>query len=251
MKRHNYPTRKELINTFLELENKGKLNWNFIYDENMHLYNAARILFGSLQKAVEAAGLDYNQCLSHQKWSKEKIIRELKELHKKNVRLSSNVLRKINPALEGVIESKRYFNSQQEARKAAGIPEDEYKREKWSKEKIIIELKNLHRKNIYMSADNIIKLNPNLSSAIKGKRYFKSLKEARKAAGINFVVISQRKWTDEKIINEIKKLHKKGIRITSKEIKPINAGLVSVIEKYMKSWESARKAAGVSLKKKQ
>lgn len=67
-------TREEILNNILALKDKRcKINQK----ENGYLYSYVIRIFGSWKKAIEAAGLNYKNICSHEKWSKERILNEI------------------------------------------------------------------------------------------------------------------------------------------------------------------------------
>jgi hypothetical protein len=58
------------------------------------LYLKARKVFGSWEKALNACGIDYETARNRKKWSREKIIKEIKELSLKSHSLRLRDLRK-------------------------------------------------------------------------------------------------------------------------------------------------------------
>lgn len=76
-------------------------------------------LFGSWQKAIEAAGIEYHTVRRGRRWSKQEVIAEIQLLAKNGVDLSSSRISASHYSLEQA--ARRYFHSWVEAVTAAGI----------------------------------------------------------------------------------------------------------------------------------
>jgi hypothetical protein len=84
------------------------------------LYLKARKVFGSWKKAIEACGIDYEKTRTHKKWSREKIVKEIKQLHLKGDSLRPKDLRK--EGMISLISSASYhFGSWRRAVESSGI----------------------------------------------------------------------------------------------------------------------------------
>jgi len=90
--------------------------------KNKALYQAATKYFGSYRKALERVGLNYGTLgirESSRKWSKEKIIKELKKIWKAGEPMNPHHLAMHHLAL--LHAARRYFGSYDKAIEAAGI----------------------------------------------------------------------------------------------------------------------------------
>ncbi len=83
------------------------------------LHAAAVRHFGSYDNALLAAKVDPNSVRRRRTWSKDEVVKSLKQLDKKGERLSDSVIRKNEPALYGA--AVRLFGNFTNAREAAGI----------------------------------------------------------------------------------------------------------------------------------
>src|SRR3989304_8003620 len=88
--------------------------------EHPKLYLKARKLFGSWKKAIEACGIDYEKTRNHKKWSREKVVKAIKELYLKGHSLRLKDLRK--EKMIGIISAAQYhFGSWRKAVEYSGI----------------------------------------------------------------------------------------------------------------------------------
>ncbi|HEY7534853.1 MAG TPA: hypothetical protein VH878_02780 [Thermodesulfobacteriota bacterium] len=88
--------------------------------EYPNLYLRARKVFGSWKSAIQACGIDYEKTRNHKKWSREKIINEIKQKYLKNQSLRLKDLRK--QGVISLISSAFYhFGSWGKAVESSGI----------------------------------------------------------------------------------------------------------------------------------
>jgi Homing endonuclease associated repeat len=83
------------------------------------LIATARRRFGNWCTAVERAGLDYSQIRRRRRWSKEEILREMRQLIKKGTDMRSSEVRQLHPALFAAACKPRFFGGWMKALKAA------------------------------------------------------------------------------------------------------------------------------------
>ncbi|WP_372370135.1 MucR family transcriptional regulator [Candidatus Uabimicrobium sp. HlEnr_7] len=122
---------------------------NNFYNENKHLVNApsklkssAAFHFGSWKNAVEICGLKYN--VNRKCKSKEEVLSILQEKYKLGQLLIAGKMKKEDKTLYYLCLS--YFKSYKKALASAGIDYAEFRRNsisKWSKEKVIHEIRNI------------------------------------------------------------------------------------------------------------
>lgn len=122
---------------------------------------------------------------------------------------------------------------------------------KWSKEKIIEKIKDLYQCNTDLSPAYISKTFKTLFSAVISKRYFGSWQEAVKAAGIDYEPFKAasvkariqkiRKWSPEKVVEEIKKIPERELGFVYRT----NLALYYAARREFGSWKNAIAAAGL------
>jgi hypothetical protein len=82
--------------------------------------------FGSWQKALEEAGLDYETIRKHRHWDDDLVINEMKALAERGESLRVSDVTETNPAL--VAAARRRFEGWYDAVEAAGFDEDDARR---------------------------------------------------------------------------------------------------------------------------
>jgi len=231
-------------------------------DADRKLYVAARSKnhFGSWAAALEAAGVDPEEVVKYENWTKAKVITEIKKRQQAGHPLNAWAVQGGEDAdrkLYVAAKSKNHFGSWEAALRAAGVDPDEVvKHESWTKEKVIREIKNRQQRGHPLNTREVIKgehSDNKLYAAAISKRRFGSWESALEAAGVDpdeALKQRQKSWTNAKVITEIKKRQQAG--------HPLNAWAVqqgeyadrklyaaAMYKNHFGSWEAALRAAGV------
>lgn len=88
--------------------------------EHPILYLRARKVFGSWKKALEASGIDYEKARNHKKWSRGKVVEEIKRLYLKGYSLRLKDLRG-NGMICLISAAMYHFGSWRKAVESCGI----------------------------------------------------------------------------------------------------------------------------------
>lgn len=150
------------------------------------LVSAAKKHFGSFKKAVKAAELQQNSRGHRPKWTKQAVIRVIKEARRRGTDLCwsavitrDSLLRKA--AFAAV--QKRLFGGWPRALEAAGVDADSSRRhQSWDKTVVVAELKQLHADREATNSFAVRMSNPALHAA--AVRHLGSFAAALRAAGI-------------------------------------------------------------------
>mgnify|MGYP001305253771 CR=1 FL=1 len=211
-------TKEKVIERIHARKAEGKrINYQAVVNDEEKLAGAARRLFGSWNKALEAAGFDPEKerepRTSRQKWSKTKIVDAIRELHERGEELSAHHVQKINSAL--VAAAYDYFGSWGKAVQAAGFDYADIKKTgEWTPEKIVERLRELHSRGAQINYQNLSVYDPPLCGAII--THYGSWENAVRAAGLDPDEIRlNRKWTKQSLLEEAQKLIKAGIPISA------------------------------------
>jgi len=92
-----------------------------------HLYVAVNTKFGNLKSATKEVNREYQELIPKTKWSKERVIRDIQQLHEMGEDLSDTHIQNIEPSLIGA--APKYFGSWKGAIKAAGFDYDKIRRD--------------------------------------------------------------------------------------------------------------------------
>jgi hypothetical protein len=219
-------SKQKIIDEILKLYESGeKLNHAHVNRIYPALTAAAlsKNHFGSWRKAVEAAGLDYDEIRESvgikktEEWSKEKIVDEILELYNSREDLNANNMREANIALYGAAVNKRYFGSWEKAIEVAGLDYDKIRRyQQWDRQKIIDEILRLHEAGEDLSYMSIRKNDRALVSA--AFNYFENWENAIKAVGLDYEKIRLDYQTEARKGNKFQRILKEVFRIANKEV---------------------------------
>ncbi len=202
--------------------------------------------FGGWQKAVEAAGISYEQVRKYRKWSNEGIIQEIRDLHSRGVDLSfrAMALSQHNAMVYAAIRPK-YFGSWKAALEAAGLESEEiYRYRSWEESDILDEIRRLKAEGADLSSKAMDENSNRLIAT--ARRRFGNWGRALERAGINYEDIRRRKrWTRESLVEGILELKRQGIPLITPEVKKANPSLFAAACKkhFFGTWKKALKAA--------
>ncbi len=187
-------TKKTIIEHLRGLHAQGAdLSYARAEAEHIHIVRAATWHFGSWRLALEGAGLDSGSISRYQKWSRERIIERIRELHAQGEDLSwREVSTRVDPALAAAALRPNGFCSWREAIAASGLNINDIARyEQWSAERVIGEVHALQRANRPLSSKAAQSENPSLFCA--ARRRFGSWDAALEAAGLDTSAIRLRR----------------------------------------------------------
>jgi biotin operon repressor len=226
--------------------NHKPLYSNYLRNHYQELLAAGIRYFGSWAKAVEAAGLDYEDVRRYRSWNKEQIIKTIQKLEQEGADLSfrAMMLSKYAPMVYAAIRE-NHFGSWRQALEAAGLPASEiYRYRSWTDEQILEEIRRLKKEGFDLSSKKMDEAaNPLIATA---RRRFGNWGAAVERAGLNYEAIRQRRrWTREQIAEEIQRLHKEGADLRSGEIRKTHPSLFAAAckDRFYGGWKHALEAA--------
>lgn len=207
--------------------------------------------FGSWRNAIIAAGFEPKEvCRRKRKWTRERILQRIRDLHAKGEDLSHSAAKRNHQYLVVVAINNRFFGSWREAVEAAGIAYEEVsKHEYWNKERISDRIRELHAMGESLSHEDAKRHHGALVSAASSPRYFGSWGAAIRAAGLNYDDIRKiNRWTRDKIVRTIHELHQEGRSINNSSMRKM--GLRGMMEAASRpenfgSWADAIRSAGL------
>jgi hypothetical protein len=178
--------------------------------------DTVRKLFGSVEAAIQAAGITPVETHPSQKWSRERVIEELRTRAQQG---EVTLTRALHHAVQ------RYFGGVYAARAAAGLPA--LQRTAWTTDGLIAELRRRERRG---------KPSSRLWAACK--RLFGSVEAARAAAGLSGEHDEgMAGWNREALIAELRR--------RTRGRRQLGRGLTEGLRRQFGSLEAARAAAGV------
>jgi hypothetical protein len=181
-------------------------------------------------------------------WTREKILRELRRLHKAGHNLSYNGLAKQKQSL--VSAAAYHFGSYRQAIEHAGIEyADVLRRPRWTKGRIIALIKQARRggRDLYWSA--VTQQRDELGKAAFASlqpRLFGRWDKALSAAGLDADDVARyRRWTKQSIAYELRSRSRDGEPLNSGAIQTEDPGLHAAAVRHFGSHDNALKAANL------
>jgi hypothetical protein len=226
-------TKQRVIETIRDRQRQGLPVRNVHRDDNK-LYLAGYRLFGTWQKALEAAGVDSKP---RKRWTKERVIKELRAAH----RLGTTNIRRLDQGLVGAVW--RHFGGLRQARLAAGL---ERPPKKWSRQRVIEAIQELH---VSGTPSRAADWRQNRPLALAAVRYCGSWDDALVAAGLlkeSEKPVPKPEWTKESVIRAIQNRHRHGLPMTG--VYHTDGSLFYAATRHFGGWRNAMLAAGIAPK---
>jgi hypothetical protein len=179
-------------------------------------------------------------------WTEDKILRELRRLHKAAENLSYNSLARRQQAL--VSAAAYHFGSYRRAIEQAGIEYAEVlRRPRWTKIRIIGLIKQARRRGEELNWSAVTKRRDELGKAAFAslqRRLFGRWEKALSAAGLDSDDISRyRRWDKQTILHELKARRHDGLPLNSGAVQADDPGLHAAAVRSFGSHDNALKAA--------
>lgn len=187
-------TRRTIIEEIRQLHSAGEeLNYSSAEENHLNLVRAAAWHYGTWKRAIETAGLSYDDVSKYRRWTKERIIRGIREYQVAGGDLSWRVISAEGaPALAAAaVRENVGFATWYDAVTATGIDYERVARYRhWTPQRVIEEIQELAEKEAPLSSKLVQQNHPPLYNA--AKRRFGQWDAALMAAGINPDKVRQR-----------------------------------------------------------
>ncbi len=171
------------------------LSYNALARREQSLVSAAAYHFGSYRSAVGRAGIDYADVTRRPRWTRQRIIQQIKDGRRKNVNLNwSAVIKRKDELGKAAFASlqRRLFGGWDRALHAAGLHSDEVSLyRQWDRPTVAFELRERFVHEDSVSSGDLQKDDPALHAA--AFRYFGSYDKALKAAKIDPADVRKRR----------------------------------------------------------
>lgn len=183
--------------------------------------DTVRKLFGSVERAIRAAGVEHARTHANQTWSRERVIEEVRARTRRGEVTLTRALHRA---------AQRYFGGAHAARKAAGVPA--LLRSAWTKASLMEELRRRAR-----AGDS----GSRLWAACK--RLFGSVYAARRAAGVPATQRTEGMvaWSKPEMLAELRR--------RTRRRRQLGRGLTEGLRRQFGSLAAARALAGVAERK--
>ena len=188
-------TRRTIIEEIRRLHGAGEeLNYASAEENYLNLVRAAAWHYGTWKRAIETAGLSYDDVSKYRRWTKERVIAGIRQYHAAGGDLSWRVISAEGaPALAAAAVRKNIgFGTWYAAVTAADINYEKVARYRhWTPQRVIEEIQQLAEKEAPLSSKLVQGNHPPLYNA--AKRRFKQWDDALIAAGIDPDKVRQRR----------------------------------------------------------
>lgn len=226
------------------------LSYNAMASKRQSLVSAAAYHFGSYRKACEKAGIDYAQVTRRPRWTKPRIIRQIKTAYRagEDLHWSAVTTRKdeLGRAAFASLQP-RLFGSWDRALHAAGLDSGEIARYRtWDRATIIADLKQMHSDDAELNSGAVQKEDPGLHAA--AVRHFGTYDQALKAAGINPKRVRRRRsWTKEEVLKELRARKRGRLLMSDTMVRKEAPALYGAALRLFGTFTAARSSAGIRL----
>jgi hypothetical protein len=242
-----------ILKALRKLHKQGQdISYNALAAKQQSLVSASAYHFGSYRKAVEKAGIGYEDVVRRPRWTKAAIIALIKAARRgdEDLNWSSVTQRRdeLGKAAFAALQP-RLFGSWDRALTAAGLDADDVNRyRKWDKDSIAFELRARSRDHQALNSGSLQREEPGLHAA--AVRHFGSYDGALRAARLDPEKLRQRKaWTRQAVKDALKDIHRDGNRLSDSAVRQDNPALYGASVRLFGSFTAARAAAGIKWKK--
>ena len=181
---------------------------------------------------------------SYKRWSKDEVVRSIRELSAKGSLLNSGHIARSHPAL--AYAGRKYLGSWENAVTAAGLDYSVIRRKSfWNRKRVIERILELNKAKQPLNVSAAETRYGGLVGA--ATVYFGSWRLAIKAAGFDYTKIKrQKEWSKQAIVKEIRRMRREGVNLaTTIPIRAKYRILHAAAVRYFGSWAAAMKAAGL------
>jgi hypothetical protein len=214
---------------------KGKsLNHEYIKKTLGNLDFAARSFFGSWNRALAACGIDARRVRLRREWTRQSVIQALSDEASsgKAMNYTAMMARDIGLVMAAVFR----YGSWDSALRAAHIdPSKTRRRRAWSQKQVLEAIRGL-----YASAGE---KKPDRSLRRAAEYHFGGWHQATSAAG--FDSPAPVRWTRDRILDEIRSRHRKGLSLRQRIIEQEMSGLLAAAYRVFGNWQEAIQSAGL------
>ncbi|HEX8551449.1 MAG TPA: hypothetical protein VF681_07810 [Abditibacteriaceae bacterium] len=180
------------------------------------------------------------------RWTRKAIVAEIRRLHADGAEL--NYATAEQQYLNLVRAAAWHFGTWRMAIEAAGLDYgalSKYRR--WNRDRIVERIKELHTQGVDLSWRSIsIEVDPPLAAAALRANGFSTWREAIAAAGLDINEVARYQyWNEERVLREIKALHRRKAPLSSKAAQENQQKLFCAARRRFGSWDDALGAAGL------
>ena len=184
--------------------------------------------------------------MPRRKWTKERVLAQIRRLHSRGERLSARRVQSLG--LGGMVATAyRLFGSWRDAIEQAGVHEPVSRARKWNRERIVAAIRGLARQGQDVSFAAVRRAEPRLVQAAYRHPELGNWGNALRAAGLGASSHGRRRsWSRQQIINEIQAMARAGSSLAFSHARRTNPKVVSAAcsPRHFGAWGNAVAAAG-------
>lgn len=240
-----------VIATIQQLHQAGDpLNAVHVQRHHHSLYPAAVKYCGGWGRAVSAAGIEYarvRKCRPCRSWSKAEVIRVIRSRRRRKLSLSTKAVSREDYGLLRAARRKFGKNGWRKALRAAGVnPIGLDPRIQWTRQRIMAEIHRRFALGLPLHQSHMTQ-NGYAGLFTAARRFYGSWSKTITAAGIVYANVKANRrgyWSKKRIVSEIRKLERQGVRLSMRATERSRPDLVGIALLYFGSWQAAVEAAG-------
>jgi hypothetical protein len=230
----------------------ANLSYNALAKKNQALVSAAAYHYGSYRSAVEAAGIDYAAVTRRPRWTKQAIIRLIKEAKRNDEDLHWSAVTKRRDELGRAAFASlqpRLFGRWDRALSAAGLDADDVSRyRRWDRNTVAFELRARAMDDEPLNSGAIQRDDSGLHAA--AVRHFGSYDRALRAAKVNPENVRRRRaWTKQEVLTALKQAKRQGQHLADSAVRRDNPALYGAAVRLFGTFTAARDAAKIPWKR--
>jgi hypothetical protein len=182
------------------------------------------------------------------RWTRKGIVAEIKRLHADGAEL--NYATAEDNHLNLVRAAAWHFGTWRRAVEAARIDyESISKYQRWDRKRIVARIRELHHEGADLNWRAVsTQVDPPLAAAALRPNGFQNWREAIEASGLDINNVARyQAWDEERVVKDIKALHRARKPLSSKAVQVSNQPLFCAARRRFGSWDEALVAAGLSV----
>jgi hypothetical protein len=209
----------------------------------VRLYEAGRRFFGTWERAIEKAGLNYEDVSGVRRWDRKKVVGRIRQLKAEGVSLDAkNIKRRFGYLYKAAVM--QFPGSWTKALRVAGYDPDDhkYRRGRWDEEKA----RAWARGRIEKGKPILARDAPRDLCEFVRQRLGQGWCDFIESFGILYPGIKKRRdWSKANLVKEIRRWKRTGHPLNYSAVQDTYQALIHQARKYFGSWDRARAAAGV------
>ncbi len=233
---------ESITDSIKEMEARGKpIYSSYVHEHYPTLHRAAFRYFGNWETAVTAAGFNYDDIRRTKRWSRDKIVEQIKKAHAEGTDLSWRAAStgKIS-ALAYAAICDRHFGSWGKALRAAGLNEDDIRRyHRWDEREIQHKILTAYSRKADLNAKAAEDRDPLLFHA--AVRTYGSWRGALQSCGLDYHSIALRSHlSGDEVLNALRDLQAKGVHMSSSHVQHYFPAVHASAVRRFGTWRRAR-----------